>query len=265
MTNRTPGELADALGRLRDHLRNEGYRDNTMRMLNESATALRETVGAWMSEREDWHDGLPYAAVSVSEPKGRAVEWMAPLWDAVWYAARSVGGDPEKHTVGVNGLSRETAVNRVTDAVHVAMKLALETAGRVEGEGAREATPESVMQIIARQREDEDLWWVPKTAGETFYRDRLKEIHDAALTSPATERGEPTTWEFDDGSRWELGDSMAGGSHEDSENINGQMVPGFITLRIVSAGGDEQQHTYNLAPTTEAPAVTEERKTKNET
>ena len=77
---------------------------------------------------EEWHDGLPYAAVSVSEPKGRATEWMVPLWDSVWYAARSVGGDPEKHTIGVNGLSRETAVNQVTDAVHVAMKLALETA-----------------------------------------------------------------------------------------------------------------------------------------
>jgi len=59
---------------------------------------------------------------------------------------------------------------------------------------------------------------------------------------------EEGAWEFDDGSRWEFGDTMAGGAHADSKVINDEMVPGFITLRIVSANGDEQQHRYTLAP-----------------
>ena len=60
-------------------------------------------------------------------------------------------------------------------------------------------------------------------------------------------------WTFDDGSRWELGDTMAGGAHPDSKNINGETVPGFITLRIVSANGDEQEHRYVLAPPVTTP------------
>ncbi|KKN88136.1 hypothetical protein LCGC14_0252080 [marine sediment metagenome] len=73
----------------------------------------------------------------------------------------------------------------------------------------------------------------------------------AEQTEPKNER----VWEFDDGSRWELGDSMAGGAHADSRTINGQMVPGFITMRIVSADGEEQEHMYVL--TAEPPAKEE--------
>lgn len=59
---------------------------------------------------------LPYAAVSHSGPEGRAMEWAGPLWDAIhaWAAATPT--------------TRGTATNRVTDAVHAAMRLAIETA-----------------------------------------------------------------------------------------------------------------------------------------
>ncbi len=90
--------------------------------------------------RETWHNGLPYSALSVSEPKGRAVEWKVPLWQAVWYAAKAVGGDPDKHTVGVNGLSRITAVNKVEEAVQIAMRLAIECAAPASPEGVESET-----------------------------------------------------------------------------------------------------------------------------
>jgi len=54
------------------------------------------------------------------------------------------------------------------------------------------------------------------------------------------------TWEFDDGSRFELGDNMAGGAHPSSIIVNDQFVPGFITLRIISSDGDEQEYKYVL-------------------
>jgi hypothetical protein len=53
------------------------------------------------------------------------------------------------------------------------------------------------------------------------------------------------TW--DDGSRWELGPESAGGAHAGSRIVNGEMVPGYITLRILSADGREQCHRYDFA------------------
>ncbi len=40
------------------------------------------------------------------------------------------------------------------------------------------------LKVLEHQLEDEDLWWVPKTAGERFYRDRLKEFHEALTVHP---------------------------------------------------------------------------------
>ncbi len=59
--------------------------------------------------------------------------------------------------------------------------------------------------------------------------------------------------EFDDGTVWELGDSFAGGAHFESRRVNGQHVPGFITLRIIPAGGripeagPPQEYRYHLS------------------
>ena len=87
-----------------------------------------------------------------------------------------------------------------------------------------------------------------------LYRTPKKSMDELEVeqTEPENER----VWEFDDGSRWELGNSMAGGAHADSRTINGQMVPGFITMRIVSANGKEQEHMYVL--TAEPPAPDDE-------
>lgn len=78
--------------------------------------------------------------------------------------------------------------------------------------------------------------------------DQRSESADVASGVGSSEPPPERYWEFDDGSRWELGDSMAGGAHKDSRVVNGKMVPGFITLRIISADGDEQEHRYALAP-----------------
>jgi hypothetical protein len=57
---------------------------------------------------------LPYGAVSMSKPDGRAMEWQGPLWDAI---AEWASLPPTR---------RGPAVVRVLDAVHVAMRLAVE-------------------------------------------------------------------------------------------------------------------------------------------
>ena len=56
---------------------------------------------------------LPYAAVSMSAPDGRAMEWQSPLWDAI-HAYCTAGGEPAK----------EQAAAAVTRAVEIAMRLA---------------------------------------------------------------------------------------------------------------------------------------------
>lgn len=70
---------------------------------------------------EPTREGLAYDAVS---PNGRAMEWMSPLWDAInsrdW---QTEGGRSQAHAPG-----RIDAVNRVTEAVHRAMRLAVECA-----------------------------------------------------------------------------------------------------------------------------------------
>ena len=84
----------------------------------------------------------------------------------------------------------------------------------------------------------------------------LQGKHDAHPPSVEPGAAREATWEFDDGSRWELGDSMAGGAHPDSKIVNGETVPGFISLRIVSANGDEQEHRYALTSGTAATPET---------
>ena len=79
--------------------------------------------------------------------------------------------------------------------------------------------------------------------------DNFQEVTpDIGLNKQAALKLPHENWEFDDGSRWELGDTMAGGAHKDSMVMNGEMVPGFITMRIISSNGDEQEHRYALAP-----------------
>ncbi len=93
------------------------------------------------------------------------------------------------------------------------------------------------------ERDDLELTILPSGEVRTQKRVTVHALEDIVeQTEPENERA----WEFDDGSRWELGDSMAGGAHADSRTINGQMVPGFITMRIVSADGEEQEHMYIL-------------------
>lgn len=54
--------------------------------------------------------------------------------------------------------------------------------------------------------------------------------------------------DFDDGTRWGLGDTFAGGADPKSRREHGQLIPGFITLRITSAGGSFMFWRYDLAP-----------------